>query len=421
MLEASGRFASDANLYEGNSSGPGTPLRQAEDTISKPNAVLDQLEWLLQQAGYAEGEDYTRESLEQPMPMAARFPAFTGNQTDTEYRDPVPGDLQHTHWEFCPGIITEVYWYHPNYLGSVDLVTKLSGHAHQFFMYTAWGEAMYEYTAQSAPGSFDSPYRFNGKELDKETGYGYYGARYYQSKLSMWLSVDPLAHKYPNMSPYNFSGNNPVMLVDPDGRWIPGLDEDGNPTYIAEKGDNRATLQEQYNLSDSQVDKLLGTDFAVIAGETKISGSQAKEVTGSEILKLNVSSKTITDDDKNHQMAFAINYENALDNKMGLNNADFEGNINDYFAISSTMSDGSIEGLRTLSPTRVNLLGENINMTFDYGSKNDGKFSTTPNGMPSRNLHDGYAIDFLHPNAYNKKYGIPAWPSITVKHHFKKN
>jgi RHS repeat-associated protein len=101
-------------------------------------------------------------------------------------------------------------------------------------MYTAWGEAMYEYTAQSTTGSFDSPYRFNGKELDKETGYGYYGARYYQSKLSMWLSVDPLAHKYPNMSPYAFTGNNPVMLVDPDGREIYEVAEDGSINKVAE-------------------------------------------------------------------------------------------------------------------------------------------------------------------------------------------
>lgn len=38
--------------------------------------------------------------------------------------------------EFCEGMITEVYWYHPNYLGSVDLVTDLYGTVHQFFLYT---------------------------------------------------------------------------------------------------------------------------------------------------------------------------------------------------------------------------------------------------------------------------------------------
>jgi len=35
-----------------------------------------------------------------------------------------------------------------------------------------------------------------------------------------WLSVDPLAHKYPSLSPYNFVANNPLILVDPDGRDI---------------------------------------------------------------------------------------------------------------------------------------------------------------------------------------------------------
>ena len=34
----------------------------------------------------------------------------------------------------------------------------------------------------------------------------------------MWLSVDPMSDKYPSMSPYNYCANNPVMLVDPDGR-----------------------------------------------------------------------------------------------------------------------------------------------------------------------------------------------------------
>lgn len=49
------------------------------------------------------------------------------------------------------------------------------------------------------------------------TGLFYYGARYYNPKTSVWLSVDRLAEKYPSHSPYNFSLNNPVNLVDPNG------------------------------------------------------------------------------------------------------------------------------------------------------------------------------------------------------------
>ncbi len=58
-----------------------------------------------------------------------------------------------------------------------------------------------------------------GKKRDSETGYSYFGARYYDSDLMTgWLSVDPMADKYPNISPYAYCGWNPVRLVDPDGR-----------------------------------------------------------------------------------------------------------------------------------------------------------------------------------------------------------
>ena len=68
--------------------------------------------------------------------------------------------------------------------------------------------------------SFSSRFRFNGKEWDEETGNYYYGARYYDPKVSVWLSVDPLAHKYPAWSSYNFVMNNPLLFIDPDGREV---------------------------------------------------------------------------------------------------------------------------------------------------------------------------------------------------------
>ena len=42
----------------------------------------------------------------------------------------------------------------------------------------------------------------------------------YNPALSLWLSVDPLSDKYPNLSPYTYCADNPVRLVDPDGRRI---------------------------------------------------------------------------------------------------------------------------------------------------------------------------------------------------------
>ena len=60
-------------------------------------------------------------------------------------------------------------------------------------------------------------YTFSAKEKDSETGLSYFGSRYYSSDLSIWLSVDPMAAKYPSLSPYVYCANNPVRLVDPNG------------------------------------------------------------------------------------------------------------------------------------------------------------------------------------------------------------
>ncbi len=68
--------------------------------------------------------------------------------------------------------------------------------------------------------SYNSPFKYNGKELDEETGNYYYSARYYDPKWSIFISVDPLADADKNIgySPYVYAINNPITYTDPDGR-----------------------------------------------------------------------------------------------------------------------------------------------------------------------------------------------------------
>jgi RHS repeat-associated protein len=61
---------------------------------------------------------------------------------------------------------------------------------------------------------YDSRYTFSAKEKDDETQYSYFGARYYDSDLSVWLSVDPMADKYPGISPFAYTYNNPINYRD---------------------------------------------------------------------------------------------------------------------------------------------------------------------------------------------------------------
>ncbi len=75
------------------------------------------------------------------------------------------------------------------------------------------------------PGrNYNSPdyrYGFNGKEMDNEwkgTGASYdYGFRIYDPRLGRFLSIDPIARQYPELSPYQFASNRPIDGVDLDG------------------------------------------------------------------------------------------------------------------------------------------------------------------------------------------------------------
>jgi RHS repeat-associated protein len=65
-------------------------------------------------------------------------------------------------------------------------------------------------------------YGFNGKENDNEVkGEGNevdYGNRVYDPRIGRWLSLDPLQKKYPNETPYLYTGGNPIIFSDPDGK-----------------------------------------------------------------------------------------------------------------------------------------------------------------------------------------------------------
>ena len=119
--------------------------------------------------------------------------------------------------------------YHVDHLGSTSLVTDIDGEITQHVAYIPYGEVFVE----QRNGSWNTPYLFNAKELDEETGLYYYGARYLDPTNAAWLSVDPLFEKYVGMTPYNYCAGNPIKLLDPNGEAIYKYkSEDGSESYI---------------------------------------------------------------------------------------------------------------------------------------------------------------------------------------------
>ena len=89
----------------------------------------------------------------------------------------------------------------------------MDGETVQHIEYVSFGEVFIE----EHNNKWNTPYLFNAKELDEETGLYYYGARYYDPRITLWLSTDPLQEKYPNISTYMYCFGNPIIYFDPNG------------------------------------------------------------------------------------------------------------------------------------------------------------------------------------------------------------
>ena len=108
------------------------------------------------------------------------------------------------------------FYYHPDHLGSSSYITNLDGEVVQHIEYVPFGEVFVE----ERNNIWNTPYLFNAKEFDEETGLYYYGARYYEPRLCLWISVDIEQENHPNISTYTYCLNNPIIFIDPDGKGI---------------------------------------------------------------------------------------------------------------------------------------------------------------------------------------------------------
>ena len=124
-------------------------------------------------------------------------------------------------------------WYLKNHLGSTMLVYGTQGDVTHYKADFSKPKAAYDYRAfgemleLTPPATGKVTENFTGKEHDDEIALNYFGARYLDPMLGMWISMDP---KRQFDSPYLYDGNgyNPVNAIDPDG----------NAAYINKIGNN---------------------------------------------------------------------------------------------------------------------------------------------------------------------------------------
>ena len=159
----------------------------------------------------------------------------------------------------------ETFFYHSDHLGSTSYITDSKGNITQYDAYLPYGELLVDEHSSSE----DMPYKFNGKEMDAETGLYYYGARYLNPVTCLWYGVDPLAEKYKEIGSYVYCADNPINLFDPDGQKfiynaqgkflrkegkdnLVYIERDGKLTQLIEHGNGMT--DEQFNIAAHIVD-----------------------------------------------------------------------------------------------------------------------------------------------------------------------
>jgi len=165
-----------------------------------------------------------------------------------------------------------VWWYHTDHLGSSTYLTDNFGRPSHYYETLPFGEMMVEHNQSTSPlGKYDNVYKFNGKELDDATQMYYYGARYYDPRISIFVNVDPLAEK--TMEPYSYCGNSPVTNLEIDGRfWWKASDKKMADKLRAEYNSNLKGLNTKLENLNSQLGKTtdigkqreLGVEIALI-------------------------------------------------------------------------------------------------------------------------------------------------------------
>jgi len=239
------------------------------------------------------------------------------------------------------------YFYHPDHLGSAAVISFTSGRAYQHLQYFPFGELF----VSQRNSNFDSRYKFSAKELDNETNYTYFGARYYDSDLSSWLSVDPMADQRNWVSPYSYCQNSPVIRTDPTG----ALD---NPIYDLDGN-------------------FLGTDDRGLQGDAIIMSKSNFERLGQGMSHSDAMAAGSTLDNMsfNDALAFA-------------NNGNFSGFLNHYNSLSSRPDYDGVMSYNELlawgrkmgdSPVFLDASKINIGDVYidDFGGVGNGMFVNT--------------------------------------------
>jgi RHS repeat-associated protein len=114
-------------------------------------------------------------------------------------------------------LIDKVYIPIHDHRGSVmTLVNADDGTVTETYRYSAFGEEQIFNSNGVEVNCSINPWRFSGKRVDEETGWSYFGRRYYDPEVGRWIGPDPIWFE-DGTNLYSYVQNSPIVFIDPNG------------------------------------------------------------------------------------------------------------------------------------------------------------------------------------------------------------
>ncbi|NLN24828.1 MAG: hypothetical protein GX163_04085 [Bacteroidetes bacterium] len=302
-------------------------------------------------------------------------PLFYGREVEF-----ICGD--HDYTKYAP------FWYHPDHLGSSSYITNLGGEINQHLEYLPFGELLVE----EHLNSYNSPYKFNAKEFDAETGNYYYHSRYYDPKWSLFLGVDEHYFNYPSFSLYVYTFHNPINFIDPDGR-------DG--IRIIDKKNKTITIKAVYYVQTEARQTRAGK----IKGYTPKQIAKMEQRTNKWLNKQNLS---VTEGDYDgYSIQFDLSFKeggNTMDIEIKANNENFEGH-----SIGNSMQKGNSNS----DPQNFSLNADG-DPVGGVTQNNKYVMMNTEHDNQSNQIHEfGHTLGLDHPEG-GAKDGLMRYPPSKI-------
>jgi len=161
-----------------------------------------------------------------------------------------PNDIYRPKLEIIYSQQAKTVYFLKDHLGSIRATVQdtVGAPVRGYDDYDPWGYILAGRSLASSILPTTTRNKFTEKEWDDEFGLNWYDAAFrdYDPQIGRWLSVDPLAAKYPSLSPYSYAANNPLLFVDANGDSI-WIYDDGNRILYSQnmeyKGKNKAVAQ----------------------------------------------------------------------------------------------------------------------------------------------------------------------------------